>query len=262
MVILLRCVNVPARFATGYAAHRENTITGYYEVRQKDAHAWVEAYIEGYGWMTFEPTSSFEIPRGSRNVFAASGIAAYLQDRMVQAVRANPGAWWAEMLGKLLKILNRLWSMLQELYAALMSVAQSIIVWLKGSGWIVLLLLLASFGIALPLFKLVDNFSRRFDLEQVRKKDARQFIIQCYHEMEKVLSGKKLLRRPFRTPSEFAPLIKTRQPHLASSVDVITGLFNLARYSAFPLSAADADNAFKAYSHIVKHVDRKQKQQR
>jgi transglutaminase-like putative cysteine protease len=29
---------------------------GTYPVQSTDAHAWVEVFIEGYGWLSFEPT--------------------------------------------------------------------------------------------------------------------------------------------------------------------------------------------------------------
>ena len=33
-----------------------NDFGQYYAIRQGDAHAWVEVYFPGYGWLTFEPT--------------------------------------------------------------------------------------------------------------------------------------------------------------------------------------------------------------
>jgi transglutaminase-like putative cysteine protease len=53
--ILLRCVGVPSRYITGYYAHEsagENQVV----VRQRDAHAWSEAWVEGVGWVTVEAT--------------------------------------------------------------------------------------------------------------------------------------------------------------------------------------------------------------
>jgi transglutaminase-like putative cysteine protease len=53
--LLLRCVGVPTRYVTGYFAHEDegpNQIL----VRQRDAHAWCEAWVEGKGWVTVEAT--------------------------------------------------------------------------------------------------------------------------------------------------------------------------------------------------------------
>ncbi|HNB53899.1 MAG TPA: transglutaminase-like domain-containing protein, partial [Anaerolineales bacterium] len=53
---LLRSVGVPARLAVGYAQGEFDSETGLYTVRQRDAHAWVEVYFPGVGWVEFEPT--------------------------------------------------------------------------------------------------------------------------------------------------------------------------------------------------------------
>lgn len=60
MAIFLRLEGIPSRYVEGYIA--QETLDGeIYEVRQSHAHAWVEAYIEPVGWMTFEPTSAYPL---------------------------------------------------------------------------------------------------------------------------------------------------------------------------------------------------------
>jgi len=56
MVFLLRSAGIPSRYATGFLVHEYNRFTGYYVVRERDAHAWVEAFVPGRGWVTFDPT--------------------------------------------------------------------------------------------------------------------------------------------------------------------------------------------------------------
>jgi hypothetical protein len=257
MVVMLRTINVPARLATGYAAHRENAITGYYEVRRKNAHAWVEAYIEGYGWMTFEPTSSFELPRRSKRLVAATGVLAYLEDRLSSAARSNPGTWWAQLIRSIVEFIKRLWETLRDLFMVLLKIVGSIFTWFAESGWILLLCIFAAVAIAYPVLRVVVRLGERVDLAQLRKKDARQFIIQCYREMEKLLARKKLPRRPFCSPSEYTPQVAVRLPHLVPSVEVLTGLFNMARYGSQVIGAAEADRAFEAYQNIVNFFDTK-----
>jgi hypothetical protein len=55
MVLMLRAVGIPARVVSGYLGGEFNRYGRYYIVRQKDAHTWVEAAIEGR-WITFDPT--------------------------------------------------------------------------------------------------------------------------------------------------------------------------------------------------------------
>ena len=56
MVLLLRSLQIPSRVVGGYAGGEWNELGRYFLVRQSDAHTWVEAWIEGRGWVTFDPT--------------------------------------------------------------------------------------------------------------------------------------------------------------------------------------------------------------
>jgi len=56
MAVMLRTVGVPSRVATGFQSGYFNDVSGLYVIRASDAHAWVEAWIEGRGWVTFDPT--------------------------------------------------------------------------------------------------------------------------------------------------------------------------------------------------------------
>jgi transglutaminase-like putative cysteine protease len=55
MAVLVRELGLPARIAVGYRAGTQQE-DGSYLVQTKDAHAWVEVFFEGYGWLQFEPT--------------------------------------------------------------------------------------------------------------------------------------------------------------------------------------------------------------
>ena len=55
MAVLVRELGLPARVAVGYQAGTLQD-DGRYLVQSDDAHAWVEVFFEGYGWLQFEPT--------------------------------------------------------------------------------------------------------------------------------------------------------------------------------------------------------------
>ncbi len=55
MVALMSALNVPARIVGGYYGGRLNPLTGYFVIRNEDAHAWVEVWT-GDQWQTFDPT--------------------------------------------------------------------------------------------------------------------------------------------------------------------------------------------------------------
>ena len=52
--MLLRALNVPARYVVGYMT--ETTAGEWVQLTNLDAHAWVEFYVEGFGWKTLEVT--------------------------------------------------------------------------------------------------------------------------------------------------------------------------------------------------------------
>ncbi len=54
MGVMLRFANVPARVVIGYTPGTQNA--GLWTVTTNDAHAWVEAYFGGIGWVPFDPT--------------------------------------------------------------------------------------------------------------------------------------------------------------------------------------------------------------
>jgi transglutaminase-like putative cysteine protease len=76
MAIMLRTLDVPTRNVTGFVGGTYNRFGKFYAVRQGDAHSWVEAFIEGYGWLTFDPTPPADAAPRSEIV----GAWAYLRD--------------------------------------------------------------------------------------------------------------------------------------------------------------------------------------
>jgi transglutaminase-like putative cysteine protease len=58
--LLLRYLGVPARYVAGYTADvvANQTVT----VPDQNAHAWVEVYVDGYGWQPVEVTPGFTLP--------------------------------------------------------------------------------------------------------------------------------------------------------------------------------------------------------
>jgi hypothetical protein len=54
MATMLRTVGVPSRVAVGFTAGTD--VGEYRSISTQDAHAWVEAWFPGDGWVTFDPT--------------------------------------------------------------------------------------------------------------------------------------------------------------------------------------------------------------
>ena len=64
MVVLLRALDIPARWAKGYTAgqYRGNSSASgrVYQITNNDAHSWVEVFFPNVGWVPFEPTKGFD----------------------------------------------------------------------------------------------------------------------------------------------------------------------------------------------------------
>jgi transglutaminase-like putative cysteine protease len=56
MSLMLRYLGVPARVAVGFSSGTYDAKRGVWTVTDHDAHAWVEAWFHGYGWLPFDPT--------------------------------------------------------------------------------------------------------------------------------------------------------------------------------------------------------------
>lgn len=61
-VVLLRAMGVPARLVSGYVPGRRSLLSGMFEVRGSDAHAWTEVYVPNVGWVESDPT--YVVPPG------------------------------------------------------------------------------------------------------------------------------------------------------------------------------------------------------
>jgi protein-glutamine gamma-glutamyltransferase len=79
-VVLMRAMDIPARIVTGYQGGQPNNVDGFWTVRQSDAHAWTEVWLQGQGWVRVDPTSavspgrtgSFERLRAPEGAFAGA----------------------------------------------------------------------------------------------------------------------------------------------------------------------------------------------
>lgn len=59
MAVLGRCIGIPTRYVEGYVVNYRDRNDSGYLVRNSNAHAWMEAYFDGVGWIPFEATPSF-----------------------------------------------------------------------------------------------------------------------------------------------------------------------------------------------------------
>ena len=56
--VMMRSVGIPARIVLGYQGGEVNPLGGHLIVRQSDAHAWTEIWIDNLGWWRVDPTAA------------------------------------------------------------------------------------------------------------------------------------------------------------------------------------------------------------
>ena len=94
-VVLMRAMDIPARIVTGYQGGDRNPVDNAWTVRQSDAHAWAEVWIEGRGWVRVDPTGAvspgrvgaFQRLRAPQSAFGAA-MGAVISPGFSQNLRA------------------------------------------------------------------------------------------------------------------------------------------------------------------------------
>lgn len=77
-VFLMRAAGIPARVVTGYQGGEYNDLGDYYILRQSDAHAWAEVWLQERGWVRIDPTAAIAPSRIQQGLTAALPDAAPL----------------------------------------------------------------------------------------------------------------------------------------------------------------------------------------
>jgi protein-glutamine gamma-glutamyltransferase len=66
--MMVRAAGIPARVVTGYQGGEFNPLGGYWIVRQSDAHAWSEVWLQDRGWVRIDPTAAVAPERIERGL--------------------------------------------------------------------------------------------------------------------------------------------------------------------------------------------------
>ena len=66
MALMLRYLGIPARVAVGFSSGTYDNGRRRWVITDHDAHAWVEVWFRGYGWLPFDPTPSAGRPEAGQ----------------------------------------------------------------------------------------------------------------------------------------------------------------------------------------------------
>lgn len=211
MTILARCAGLPARYVEGYmlppdpVKDKNNTFV----VTNMQAHAWVEIYFEGYGWLPFEPTSPFRSDFYTNNVtepIFATGYNSSYQDYM-------------EMMERYANQYN---SSYNPDFAVVHKGPPTIIIVLISIGGVIIL-----FGLVI-LYNITKS---RYKLYKLISLPAKDCILNFYEYYENVLSLQNLGLQPSETPLQYSARIDSQMFFSPVKFKVITDIFMRSRYS-------------------------------
>ena len=113
MAIMLRTQGVPTRNVNGFIGGTFNRFGRYYAVRQGDAHSWVEVYVDGKGFVRFDPTP----PADAAPQSEITGVLAFVRD-MVEAAAQR---WDRNVVGYDMRQQASLLRAMRDQYGALRS---------------------------------------------------------------------------------------------------------------------------------------------
>lgn len=94
-VVLMRALGIPARVVNGYMGGQYNPIGDFLTVRDAEAHAWTEVWMEGRGWVRIDPTTAVapeRVERRGGSGMAQSGLRHLRDFSLVSTIRLRMDA--------------------------------------------------------------------------------------------------------------------------------------------------------------------------
>ncbi|MDR1024096.1 MAG: transglutaminase-like domain-containing protein, partial [Treponema sp.] len=85
--LLLRSLGIPARVGAGFFLDPATNTFDYYPIRSDMAHAWVEVWFPGYGWIEYDPTTN-NLAEGEEFRISA-GVPQELFERLMREIFGN-----------------------------------------------------------------------------------------------------------------------------------------------------------------------------
>lgn len=234
-VYLMRAAGIPARVIVGYQGGTFNPIDDYMIVRQSDAHAWTEVWLDEKGWVRVDPTSAVSPERIDRGV-ANAGLD---EARLPSFIVSNND--FLIKLGYTLDSFNHSWNKWvigfndkkqQELFASLgiENIDKATLF-----SWMVIAMTLSGVLVALWVFKHGDRKNKR---------DAAVYYYGLFcHKFEKA----GLIKSNSESASDFLQRIVQTFPASKQKAGLITRYYQQIRYGG-----DDSDNRKKQLIEAVK----------
>ena len=215
--VLMRSAGVPARVVTGYQGMQANALSDYYVVRQSDAHAWNEVWLEGRGWVRVDPTS----------MVPPSRIEASTLEVMEGFSRRGEGLDGLQRMRYLLEerwdLVNARWNEWVLGYGPEM---QARFLELFGLGDMRRMLLALTIGVSTALVLIGLAAMRRASPPRITER-----ALLLWRDAARRLSRFGYAQRPDEGPRDFVQRVVSREPALAAPLHVVLDAYLRLRYA-------------------------------
>lgn len=218
-VILMRAVGIPARVVTGYQGGEYNTLSDFMAVRQRDAHAWAEVYLEDRGWVRVDPTAAVAPERVSL------GVAEIFANRNAFRILAddNPLSMTWHGVRNLWGAMNFNWSRWVLGYSPIRQ--RQLLDELGFEDWnygtlIIVLTLVMALALAVIAIAILKTSNANEDITQ-----------ELYRKFCAKLASVGFHREVYEGPLDFAQRVAAANRELADDVSQITLLYIRLRYA-------------------------------
>jgi hypothetical protein len=234
--VLVRAAGIPARVVTGYQGGEYNEMGEYLLVRQSDAHAWSEVWLEGQGWVRVDPTAAVAPERIERNLSSAMGADEPVPGRLIQSIALLSSArqaWDA---------LNNFWNDRVVEYNELKQ--KSLLEWLgiKDPDW-------RDLGIAFAATLLVFFVTMSLYLAYQFRPRHRQPVQRAYDALCRKLAKQTLPRHPHEGPADYLNRVAQARPELTTTLTTLRELYVGLRYGPEP-----TESQLQQFVQTVKQV--------
>jgi protein-glutamine gamma-glutamyltransferase len=226
MAVMLRTLGIPSRVVTGFQSGVFNPMTGWQLVRASDAHSWVEAWIDGRGWTTFDPTP-YDTSRSGREVLAkfalfTDTLSQYWQDWVMSYDIGHQAALFTRMqnAGRHMRALDpaALWRTLER---------EARLRWRYA---VLIMVSIGLLGLALLFWPaLRKHWKRRVQTRKMERGETdKSDATVLYQELLELLDQRGFQKPSWMTPVEFAGVL--RAPRMAALVTEATAAYNELRF--------------------------------
>lgn len=227
-VILMRAAGIPARVVTGYQGGEINPVDQTLVVRQSDAHAWAEIWMDGRGWVRQDPTA-IAAPRR-----IADGLNAALPDEEPVPFLTRADAAWLRTLRDRAEAVTHAWNVWVLGYNKQRQESLLKSLGFKEPDWMTLGALLCACG-ALWQGSVMLALLRRH-----RRIPATD---RAWNTLLAWLQRRGYSRAPAEGPQAFAARIAGSKPEWAAGLEALA--LQYARLKYGPPAPPDATGAFE-----------------